>query len=180
MIIVTFTTKHILMSTSLLVAVENCVLDCCRVPVTVIKPASVVKGPATAPGQTQAGAPAAALDALRVPGMPGSIFDTQQDSNTADVVRVIGEVLVWTHELLLCTALHSTAQHSTTQYCTPQHSMAQHSTAQHTAQDSPAQPIIADVAVLESSSARSSHLLCFKWAAHQRHELSGQIYLCSF
>ena len=125
MIIVIFTTKDSLMSTGLLVAVMKFVLHCCRVPVTVIKPASVVKGPATAPGQTQAGAPAAALDALRVPGMPGSIYDIQQDSNTADVVRVIGEVLVWTHELLLCTAQHCTAQHSTAR-----HSKAQHSTEQ--------------------------------------------------
>ena len=85
-------------------------LGCCRVPVTVINPASVAKGPATAPGQTLAGAPAAAPDALRVPGMPGSIYDTQQDSNTADVVSVTGEALVCTHELLLCQ--RSTAQHN--------------------------------------------------------------------
>ena len=119
------------MSTGLLVAVMKFVLHCCRVPVTVIKPASVVKGPATAPGQTQAGAPAAALDALRVPGMPGSIYDIQQDSNTADVVRVIGEVLVWTHELLLCTAQHCTALHSTAQHSTAQQGTAQHRAAHH-------------------------------------------------
>lgn len=60
-------------------------VDCCRLPVTIIKPAAVVKSPATALGPTQAGAPAAALDALRVPGMPGSIYDTQQGIDTADV-----------------------------------------------------------------------------------------------
>lgn len=83
---------------------------------TVIKPASVVKGPATVPGQAQAGAPAGAPDALRVPGMPGSIYGTQQDSNLADVVSVTGKAHVSTHNLLLChcnTMKQSTKRHST-------------------------------------------------------------------
>lgn len=66
-------------------------VECCRLPVTVIKPAAVVKSPGSAPGQMQAGPPDAALDALRVPGMPGSIYDTEQVIDIADAVNTTGK-----------------------------------------------------------------------------------------
>ena len=65
---------------------------------TVIKPSPVVKGPATAAaGQTEAGAPAGALGALRVPGMPGSTDDDQQGTSSIDVVTVTGELSECSH-----------------------------------------------------------------------------------
>lgn len=66
-------------------------LLCCRIPVTVIKPSPVGKGPARATGQSEAGAPAGDLDALRVPGMPSRIDENQQATSALDVVSVTGE-----------------------------------------------------------------------------------------
>ena len=62
-------------------------------PVTVIKPTSVVKGPAKAPGQVQASAPAAPSDSVKVPGMPGSIYDTEQAAYGLDATGKLEKFL---------------------------------------------------------------------------------------
>ena len=64
---------------------------CCRVPVTVMKPASVAKGTAGAAGPVQAGAPAVAPGAVKAPALPEvpeSIYTTCETAESPDTQGV--------------------------------------------------------------------------------------------
>ena len=82
----------------------------CRVPVTVIKPTPLAESQDKNQGQVQASVPAAALDTLKVPALPGSIYDSEQPT---DNVSVKGQM----HATYLRHALAPAAACSL-QYCT--------------------------------------------------------------